>query len=96
MKIRPLHDRVIVRRMEEERKTAGVIVIPYSATEKPVQGQVVAVGNGKILDSGEVRKLDVKAGDKVLFGKYAGNEVKIDGEELLVLREEDIMGVLEG
>ncbi len=96
MKIRPLHDRVIVRRMEEERKTAGGIVIPDSATEKPVQGQVVAVGNGKILENGEVRKLDVKAGDKVLFGKYAGNEVKIDGEELLVLREEDIMGVLEG
>ena len=96
MKIRPLHDRVIVRRMEEERTTAGGIVIPDSATEKPVQGQVVAVGNGKILDNGEVRKLDVKAGDKVLFGKYAGNEVKIDGEELLVLREEDIMGVLEG
>jgi chaperonin GroES len=96
MKIRPLHDRVIVRRMEEERKTAGGIVIPDSATEKPVQGEVIAVGHGKILDSGEVRKLDVKAGDKVLFGKYAGNEVKIDGEELLVLREEDIMGVLEG
>ena len=96
MKIRPLHDRVIVRRMAEERTTAGGIVIPDSATEKPVQGEVVAVGNGKILDSGEVRKLDVKAGDKVLFGKYAGNEVKIDGQELLVLREEDIMGVLEG
>ena len=96
MKIRPLHDRVIVRRMEEERKTAGGIVIPDSATEKPVQGEIIAVGHGKILDSGEVRKLDVKAGDKVLFGKYAGNEVKIDGEELLVLREEDIMGVLEG
>lgn len=96
MKIRPLHDRVIVRRMEEERTTAGGIVIPDSATEKPVQGKVVAVGNGKILDSGEVRALDVKAGDKVLFGKYAGNEVKIDGEDLLVLREEDIMGVLEG
>jgi len=96
MKIRPLHDRVIVRRMEEERTTAGGIVIPDSATEKPVQGEVIAVGHGKILDNGEVRKLDVKAGDKVLFGKYAGNEVKIDGEELLVLREEDIMGVLEG
>ena len=96
MKIRPLHDRVIVRRMEEERTTAGGIVIPDSATEKHVQGEVIAVGHGKILDNGEVRKLDVKAGDKVLFGKYAGNEVKIDGEELLVLREEDIMGVLEG
>jgi len=95
MKIRPLHDRVIVRRMEEERTTAGGIVIPDSATEKPVQGEVVAVGNGKSLDSGEVRALDVKKGDRVLFGKYAGNEVKIDGEELLVLREEDIMGVIE-
>jgi len=96
MKIRPLHDRVIVRRMEEERTTAGGIVIPDSATEKPVQGEIVAVGNGKILDNGEVRALEVKAGDKVLFGKYAGNEVKIDGEELLVMREEDIMGVIEG
>ncbi|VAX01283.1 Heat shock protein 60 family co-chaperone GroES [hydrothermal vent metagenome] len=96
MKIRPLHDRVIVRRTEEERTTAGGIVIPDSATEKPAEGEIVAVGNGKILDNGEQRKLDVKAGDKILFGKYAGNEVKIDGEELLVLREEDIMGVLEG
>jgi len=95
MKIRPLHDRVIVRRMEEERTSAGGIVIPDSATEKPAEGEVVAVGNGKILDSGEVRALDVKAGDKILFGKYAGNEVKVDGEELLVMREEDIMGVLE-
>ena len=96
MKIRPLHDRVIVRRMEEERTTAGGIVIPDSATEKPVQGEIIAVGNGKILDNGEVRALELKAGDKVLFGKYAGNEVKIDGEELLVMREEDIMGVVEG
>ena len=96
MKIRPLHDRVIVRRTEEERTSAGGIVIPDSATEKPAQGEVVAVGNGKILDSGEVRALDVKAGDKVLFGKFSGNEVKVDGEELLVLREEDIMGVMEG
>ncbi len=96
MKIRPLHDRVIVRRTEEERTTAGGIVIPDSATEKPAEGEIVAVGNGKILDNGEQRKLDVKKGDKILFGKYAGNEVKIDGEELLVLREEDIMGVLEG
>ena len=95
MKIRPLHDRVIVRRMEEERTTAGGIVIPDSATEKPVQGEIIAVGNGKILESGEIRALDVKKGDRVLFGKYAGNEVKIDGEELLVLREEDIMGVIE-
>ena len=96
MKIRPLHDRIIVRRMEEERTSAGGIVIPDSATEKPAQGQVVAVGNGKITDSGDVRPLDVKAGDKVLFGKYAGTEVKVDGEELLVMREEDIMGVVEG
>ncbi len=96
MKIRPLHDRVIVRRMEEERTSAGGIVIPDSATEKPIQGEVLAVGNGKISESGEVRPLDVKVGDKVLFGKYAGTEVKVDGEELLVMREEDIMGVLEG
>lgn len=96
MKIRPLHDRVIIRRMEEERTTAGGIVIPDSATEKPSQGEVIAVGNGKILDNGEVRALDVKVGDKVLFGKYSGNEVKVDDEELLVMREEDIMGVVEG
>ncbi|MDR9437349.1 MAG: co-chaperone GroES [Thiohalophilus sp.] len=95
MKIRPLHDRVIIRRMEEERTTAGGIVIPDSATEKPSQGEIIAVGNGKILDNGEVRALDVKVGDKVLFGKYAGNEVKLDDEELLVMREEDIMGVIE-
>lgn len=95
MKIRPLHDRVIIRRMEEERTTAGGIVIPDSATEKPSQGEVIAVGNGKILENGEVRALDVKVGDKVLFGKYAGNEVKVDDEELLVMREEDIMGVVE-
>jgi len=95
MKIRPLHDRVIIRRMEEERTTAGGIVIPDSATEKPSQGEVIAVGNGKILENGEVRALDVKVGDKVLFGKYAGNEVKLDDEELLVMREEDIMGVVE-
>ena len=96
MKIRPLHDRVIVRRMEEERTSAGGIVIPDSATEKPAQGEIVAVGNGKIMDSGDVRPLDVKVGDKVLFGKFAGSEVKVGGEELLVLREEDIMGVMEG
>ncbi|MDY6978558.1 MAG: co-chaperone GroES [Pseudomonadota bacterium] len=96
MKIRPLHDRVIIRRMEEERTTAGGIVIPDSATEKPSQGEVIAVGNGKILENGEVRALDVKVGDKVLFGKYSGNEVKVDDEELLVMREEDIMGVVEG
>lgn len=95
MKIRPLHDRVIVKRVEEERKSAGGIVIPDSAKEKPSQGEVIAVGNGKILDNGEVRALDVKVGDKVLFGKYAGNEVKVEGEELIVMREEDIMGVVE-
>ena len=96
MKIRPLHDRVVVRRMEEERTTAGGIVIPDSATKKPIQGEVIAVGNGKILNSGEVRPLDVKVGDRVLFGKYSGTEVKLDGEEYLVMREEDIMGVVEG
>ncbi|MGH8557405.1 MAG: co-chaperone GroES [Methylococcales bacterium] len=95
MKIRPLHDRVIVKRVEEERLSAGGIVIPDSAKEKPSQGQVIAVGNGKILDNGEIRALDVKVGDKVLFGKYAGNEVKVEGEELIVMREEDIMAVVE-
>lgn len=95
MKIRPLHDRVIVKRMEEERVSAGGIVIPDSATEKPVRGQVIAAGNGKILENGSVRPIAVKAGDKVLFGKYSGTEVKVDGEELLVMREEDILGVIE-
>ena len=95
MKIRPLHDRVVVKRMEEERTSAGGIVIPDSATEKPVRGEVLSVGNGKILESGDVRPLDVKAGDKVLFGKYSGTEIKIDGEEVLVMREDDIMGVFE-
>jgi chaperonin GroES len=96
MKIRPLHDRVIVKRMEEERTSAGGIVIPDSATEKPSKGEILSVGNGKILENGEVRGLDVKAGDKVLFGKYSGTEVKVDGEELLVMREDDIMAVIEG
>ena len=96
MNIRPLHDRVIVRRMEEERTSPGGIVIPDSATEKPVQGEVVAVGKGKILENGEVRPLDVKVGDKVLFSKYGGTEVKIEGEDLLVMREDDITGVIEG
>jgi chaperonin GroES len=82
--------------MEEERTSAGGIVIPDSATEKPIQGEVVAAGNGKILDNGEIRPLDVKVGDRVLFGKYSGTEVKIEGEDLLVMREEDIMGVIEG
>ncbi|MDZ7736615.1 MAG: co-chaperone GroES [Gammaproteobacteria bacterium] len=95
MKIRPLHDRVLVKRLEEEKTTAGGIVIPDSAAEKPIKGEVIAVGNGKILENGEVRALDVKQGDKVLFGKYSGTEVKVDGDELLVLREEDIMGVLD-
>ncbi len=96
MKIRPLHDRVIVRRLEEERKTASGIVIPDSATEKPDQGEIISVGKGKVGDDGKVRALEVKVGDKVLFGKYSGQSVKISGEELLVMREEDIMGVVEG
>ena len=96
MNLRPLHDRVIVKRLEEERKTASGIVIPDAAAEKPDQGEILAVGKGKILESGDVRKMDVKVGDRVLFGKYAGQTVKIDGEELLVMREEDIMGVVEG
>lgn len=94
--IRPLHDRVVVRRLEEERKSAGGIVIPDTVKEKPIQGQVVAVGHGKILEDGKVRPLDVKVGDKVLFGKYSGTEVKIGNDELLVMREEDIMGIIEG
>ena len=96
MKIRPLHDRVIVKRLEEERKTASGIVIPDTAAEKPDQGEIVAVGSGKVLDDGKVRPLEVKVGDRVLFGKYSGQSVKVEGEELLVMREEDIMGVVEG
>ncbi|MEM7253597.1 MAG: co-chaperone GroES [Pseudomonadota bacterium] len=96
MKIRPLHDRVIVQRLEEERTSPGGIVIPDSATEKPVRGKITAVGNGKILEDGGVRALDVKVGDEVLFGKYSGTEVKVDGDELLVMREEDIMAVIDG
>ena len=96
MNVRPLHDRVIVEREEEERTSAGGIVIPDTATEKPIRGKVVATGNGKILDDGTVRALDVKKGDKVLFGKYSGTEVRVDGDELLVMREEDIMAVIEG
>ena len=95
MKIRPLHDRVIVRREEEERMSAGGIVIPDTAAEKPIRGEVVATGKGKRLDGGSVRPLDVKEGDKVLFGKYSGTEVKVDGEDLLVMREEDIMAVVD-
>ncbi len=96
MKIRPLHDRVIIKRLEAETKSAGGIVIPDSATEKPIKGEVLAVGNGKILESGDKRPLDLKVGDKVLFGKYSGTEVKVDGDELLVMREEDVMAVIEG
>ena len=95
MNIRPLHDRVIVRRMEEERTSPGGIVIPDSAAEKPIQGEVMAVGKGKIMENGDIRPLDVKVGDRVLFGKYSGTEVKVGGEEVLVMREEDIMGVIE-
>ena len=96
MKIRPLHDRVIVKRLEEERKTASGIIIPDSAAEKPDQGEIISVGKGKVGDDGKVRGLDVKVGDKVLFGKYSGQAVKIQGDEILVMREEDIMGVVEG
>jgi len=95
MKIRPLQDRIIVKRIAEEERTKGGIIIPDTAKEKPLEGQVIAVGNGKVLEDGKVRPLDVKAGDKVLFNKYAGTEVKIDGEEHLILREDDILGVLE-
>lgn len=93
MKIRPLHDRVVIRRMEEETTSAGGIVLPGSAAEKPVQGEVVAVGNGQITDNG-VRALDVKVGDTVMFGQYAGTEVKVDGEELLIMKEDDIVAVI--
>jgi chaperonin GroES len=96
MKIRPLHDRVIVKRIDEERKSAGGIVIPDTAAEKPDQGEVVAVGKGKKSEDGKLIALDVKVGDRVLFGKYSGQTVKVKGDELLVMREEDIMGVIEG
>ena len=95
MNIRPLHDRVVVRRMAEERTSPGGIVIPDTAAEKPIQGEIVAVGNGKILENGDRRALDVKVGDRVLFGKYSGTEVKVEGEDLLVMREEDVMAVIE-
>lgn len=95
MKIRPLHDRVVVRRIEDERTSPGGIVIPDSATEKPMQGEVISVGSGKVLDSGQVHAPHVKPGDKVLFGKYSGTEVKLAGETLLVMREDDIMGIIE-
>jgi chaperonin GroES len=95
MKVRPLYDRILVKRVEEEQKTAGGLFIPDSAKEKPQQGIVVSTGNGKIQEDGSLRKLEVKAGDKILFAKYSGNEIKMDGEEHLILREEDILGVLE-
>ena len=95
MNIRPLQDRVIIKRMEEEKTSPGGIVIPDSATEKPIKGEVIAVGNGLVLDNGEVRPLDLQVGDKVLFGKYSGTEVTLDGEELLVMKEDDVMAVLE-
>src|SRR5438105_9112874 len=95
MKIRPLHDRVIVKRLEEDRTSPGGIVIPDTAAEKPIRGKIVAVGKGKILENGQVRPCDVKVGDKILFGKYSGTEVKVDGEELVVMREEDVMAVSE-
>ncbi|HEC04799.1 MAG TPA: co-chaperone GroES [Thiothrix sp.] len=96
MDIRPLHDRVLVRRTEEERTSAGGIIIPDSATEKPNRGDIIAAGNGRITDSGDVRAMDVKVGDSVLFGQYAGTAVKVDGEELLMMKEEDILAVIEG
>jgi chaperonin GroES len=95
MKIRPLHDRVVVRRLEEEKKTAGGIVLPDSAGEKPQQGEVLAIGTGKVLDNGQVRKLDVKVGDRVIFGQYGGSTVKVNNEELLILTEAEIFGVVE-
>ena len=95
MKVRPLQDRVLIRRVAEEEKTKGGIIIPDSAKEKPIEGEVIAVGNGKVMEDGKVRALDIKAGDRILFGKYSGTEVKLDGEEHLILREDDILGVIE-
>jgi chaperonin GroES len=95
MAIRPLHDRVLIKRVEEEQKTKGGIIIPDTAKEKPAEGKVVAVGTGRVQDDGKVRPLDVKKGDRVLFGKYSGTEVKVEGEELIIMREEDILGVIE-
>jgi len=95
VKIRPLHDRIIVKRLEEERKTASGIVIPDTAAEKPDQGEVIATGTGKVLEDGTLRALQVKVGDRILFGKYSGQAVKVEGEEVLVMREEDVMGVIE-
>jgi len=95
MKIRPLQDRIVVRRVQEEEKTKGGIIIPDSAKEKPIEGEVIAVGNGKVLEGGKVQALDVKKGDRILFGKYAGTEIKIDGIEHLILREEEVLGIIE-
>lgn len=95
MKLQPLHDRVVVKRTEEDTTSPGGIVIPDSAAEKPMKGEVLAIGKGKLLDNGETRPMDVKVGDKVLFGKYSGNEVKMDGEELVVMREDDIMAIIQ-
>ena len=96
MAIRPLHDRVLIKRVEEEQKTKGGIIIPDTAKEKPQQGKIIAAGKGKVNDDGKLTPLDVKVGDKILFGKYSGSEIKIDGEEHLIMREEDILGVIEG
>lgn len=95
LKLRPLHDRIVVKRVKEETKTKGGIIIPDTAKEKPLEGKVIAVGNGKVLENGTKIKLDVKKGDKVLFGKYAGSDIKIDGEDYLIMREEDVMGIIE-
>ena len=95
MKLKPLNDRVVVKRLEEETKTAGGIIIPDTAKEKPIQGEVLAVGNGKVMEDGSRRPLDLKAGDRVLFGKYAGTEIKVEGEELLIMREDDILAIVE-
>jgi chaperonin GroES len=96
MKIRPLQDRIIVKRVQEEEKTKGGIIIPDSAKEKPIEGKVIAAGNGKVLEDGKVRPLDIKSGDRVLFSKYAGTEIKLEGDEVLIMREEDVLGVVEG
>ena len=96
MKIRPLQDRIVVKRLEGESKTKGGIIIPDTAKEKPLEGKVVAVGNGKVQEDGKIRPLDIKAGDRILFSKYAGTEIKIEGEDHLILREEDVLGVIEG
>ena len=94
-KFRPLHDRLLVKRVEAEEKSKGGIIIPDSTKEKPIEGRVIAVGNGKVLDNGQMRKLEVKAGDRILFGKYSGTEIKIEGEEHVILREDEVLGVLE-